>query len=54
MTAADPPHAPEHAIEVELPFLQAVLGPFSLVPLLVGDATPEAVAQVLEALWDGA
>jgi MEMO1 family protein len=52
VTAADAPHAPEHALEVELPFLQSVLGPFSLVPLLVGDATPEAVARVLEPLWD--
>ena len=37
---ADAPHEPEHALEVELPFLQAVLGDFALVPLLVGDATP--------------
>ncbi|HYN41641.1 MAG TPA: AmmeMemoRadiSam system protein B, partial [Thermoanaerobaculia bacterium] len=27
---------PEHAVEIELPFLQAVLGRFSLVPVLVG------------------
>jgi MEMO1 family protein len=54
VTAADAPHAPEHALEVELPFLQTVLGPFSLVPLLVGDATPDEVAQVLAPLWDGA
>lgn len=31
-------HDPEHAIEVELPFLQAVLAPgFTLVPILFGD-----------------
>lgn len=54
VTTADAPHAPEHALEVELPFLQTVLGPFSLVPLLVGDATPDEVAQVLEPLWNGA
>jgi AmmeMemoRadiSam system protein B len=54
VTVADAPHAPEHALEVELPFLQAVLGPFSLVPLLVGDATPDEVAQALAPLWDGA
>jgi MEMO1 family protein len=54
VTAADAPHAPEHALEVELPFLQTVLGPFRLVPLLVGNATPHEVAQVLEPLWDGA
>jgi AmmeMemoRadiSam system protein A len=46
-------HAQEHALEVQLPFLQALLGDFSLVPLAVGDATPEQVAQVLERLWGG-
>ena len=50
---ADAPHRPEHALEVELPFLQAVLGDFALVPLLVGDATPDDVANVLGRLWDG-
>jgi hypothetical protein len=50
---ADAPHRPEHALEVELPFLQTVLGEFGLVPLVVGDATPEEVAQVLDSLWDG-
>jgi AmmeMemoRadiSam system protein B len=48
---ADAPHAPEHSLEVELPFLQTVLGPFRLLPLLVGDAKPGAVADVLEAVW---
>lgn len=46
-------HAQEHALEVQLPFLLAVLGEFSLLPLAVGDATPEQVAQVLERLWGG-
>jgi hypothetical protein len=46
-------HAQEHSLEVQLPFLQEVLGDFSLVPLAVGDASPEEVAQVLEALWGG-
>ncbi len=50
---ADLPHAPEHAIEVQLPFLQVVLEDFCLVPLLVGGATPEAVREVLDRLWDG-
>jgi MEMO1 family protein len=49
----DRAHAPEHALEVELPFLQGVLREFSLVPLLVGDAQPEQVADVLARLWDG-
>jgi AmmeMemoRadiSam system protein B len=46
-------HALEHSLEVQLPFLQKVLGDFSLVPLAVGDATPAAVAEVLETLWGG-
>src|SRR6267142_570480 len=47
-------HAQEHALEVQLPFLQKVLGDFSLVPLVVGDASPEKVAEVLDRLWGGA
>jgi AmmeMemoRadiSam system protein B len=50
---ADAPHQPEHALEVELPFLQRVLDGFGLVPLVVGEATPAEVAEVLARLWDG-
>jgi AmmeMemoRadiSam system protein B len=39
---------------VQLPFLQRVLGDFTLVPLVVGDATPKEVAEVLETVWGGA
>ncbi len=46
-------HALEHSLEVQLPFLQSVLGPFKLLPLAVGDAEPHEVAQVLDALWGG-
>jgi AmmeMemoRadiSam system protein B len=49
----DRPHAMEHALEVQLPFLQHALERFALVPLVVGDATPDQVADVLERLWDG-
>jgi len=49
----DAAHAPEHALEVELPFLQIVLPSFSLLPLIVGDATAHEVAQVLARLWSG-
>lgn len=49
----DQAHEGEHSLEVHLPFLQAVLGEFQLVPLLVGDALPEEVATVLEELWGG-
>ena len=50
---ADAPHAPEYALEVELPFLQTLLGSFQLVPLVVGDAAPQDVAHVLRQLWAG-
>jgi AmmeMemoRadiSam system protein B len=43
----------EHAIEVQLPFLQEVLEAFSLVPIVVGMADDAEVAGVLEALWGG-
>lgn len=49
----DQAHAQEHSLEVQLPFLQEVLGEFQLVPLVVGEATPEQVAEVLDRLWGG-
>ncbi len=53
VTVSAPAHAAEHSLEVQLPFLQAVLGDFTLVPLAVGDATVEEVAQVLSHAWGG-
>ena len=50
---SDDAHAAEHALEVQLPFLQSVLGTFTLVPLAVGRATPDDVAVVLDVLWGG-
>jgi AmmeMemoRadiSam system protein B len=49
----DEAHAHEHSLEVHLPFLQWVLDSFSIVPMVAGDASPEAVAEVLEKLWGG-
>ena len=49
----DESHRYEHSLEVHLPFLQALLGDFSLVPIVVGDASPELVSQVLDTLWGG-
>lgn len=46
-------HAQEHSLEVQLPFLQSVLRDFTLVPLAVGMASSEKVAEVLEFLWGG-
>lgn len=47
---------PEHAVEIEVPFLQATLGRFSLVPVLVGRAEAgeqAAFAERLARLDDG-
>lgn len=50
---SDRAHALEHSLEVHLPFLQAVLGEFSLVPIVVGDASPAQMARILETVWGG-
>ena len=46
-------HAQEHSLEVQLPFLQSVLTDFTLLPLAVGMASSDEVAEVLEAVWGG-
>ena len=47
----DEAHAAEHCLEVHLPFLQKILQDFTLVPVLVGEATAEEVCEVIELLW---
>jgi len=46
-------HQTEHSLEVQLPFLQHCLDDFTLLPLVVGDASADEVAEVLVALWGG-
>jgi len=46
-------HHAEHSLEVHLPFLQTTLQEFTLVPILVGDATASEVCEVIELLWGG-
>ena len=54
MIVNDPTHTQEHAVEVQIPFLQTVLGPdLTIVPLNAGDATPQEAGDVLRALWGG-
>ncbi len=53
VTTSASAHAWEHSLEVQLPFLQTVLKKFKLLPLVVGDATPDEVAAVLERVWGG-
>jgi MEMO1 family protein len=49
----DAAHEFEHSLEVQLPFLQTVLDDFTLVPLVVGDATADLVAAALALCWGG-
>jgi AmmeMemoRadiSam system protein B len=53
VTVDDRPHAPEHSLEVQLPFLQTALDELTLVPVVVGDATTDEVATVIDVLWTG-
>lgn len=49
----DRAHEQEHGLEVHLPFLQHIISEFSVIPLVVGQASSQEVAEVLEKLWDG-
>jgi MEMO1 family protein len=51
VVAADAPHAQEHSLEVQLPFLQVLLGDFRVLPIAAGDATAREVAVALERVW---
>ena len=54
VAARNSAHAGEHALEVQLPFLQCLLAPgFTLVPLLAGETSTAEVSEVLAALWGG-
>jgi hypothetical protein len=48
----DEAHREEHSLEVQLPFLQTVLNDFTLVPVVVGDASADTVAAVIDAFGD--
>ncbi len=43
----------EHCLEVQLPFLQALLHDFRVAPFVVGAAEPQDVAQLMDRLWGG-
>ncbi len=48
----DEAHKDEHCLEVHLPFLQSCLNEFSLIPLIVGETSPQQVSDVIELLWN--
>jgi MEMO1 family protein len=50
-SADDVPHAPEHAVEVELPFLQVAFGGLPVVPVLFGAGADAAVAEAIARTW---
>lgn len=47
----DAAHAPEHCLEVQVPFLQRTLPGVPLLPVLVGEADPHDVAALLDPWW---
>lgn len=49
----DEAHRQEHALEVQLPFLQCILGDFSLLPIVVGQCPVAGVAALIDTLWTG-
>lgn len=51
--ALDEAHRLEHSLEVQLPFLQRVLHSFTLVPVVVGEASPQEVSETLDLVWGG-
>jgi len=51
VTINEAAHAQEHSLEVQLPFLQLVLGDFELLPLCVGMVDASELAAVLESLY---
>ncbi len=44
-------HAPEHSLEVQLPFLQRSLDHFRLVPIVAGDCDPAEIQPILQRYW---
>ena len=53
VTVMDQAHEQEHSLEVHLPFLQKIIDDFKLIPIVVGDASKEDVAYLLNSLWGG-
>jgi AmmeMemoRadiSam system protein B/AmmeMemoRadiSam system protein A len=49
----DAPFEGEHALEVELPFIQRLFPQASVVPFLTGEVSRAAVERLLEELWGG-
>mgnify|MGYP001262162193 CR=1 FL=1 len=44
-------HAPEHSLEVQLPFLQLCLDKCSLIPILTGRISAQELANIIDPIW---
>ncbi|WP_432694926.1 AmmeMemoRadiSam system protein B [Marinobacterium sp. YM272] len=44
-------HELEHCLEVQLPFIKTLLPAVALIPLVVGQVAPEAVARIIDWAW---
>jgi len=53
VVVSDEPHALEHSLEVQLPFIQHLAPDAAIVPIVAGNATPAEVAAVIDATWGG-
>lgn len=42
----------EHAIEVQLPLLQSIFQEFKIVPIVIGDSTPQEVENIISRYYD--
>jgi AmmeMemoRadiSam system protein B len=49
----DQAHQHEHSLEVQIPFIQKLFPQAKILPLVVGDAEPQQVGEVIEKLWGG-
>lgn len=53
VSLSDRPHQRETSIEVQLPFLQRMVGRVQIVPIAVGRIGAAALANMLEVIWGG-
>lgn len=52
IVVSDASHAEEHSLEVHLPFLEAALDDFSLVPMVAGDIEPVRLKSLIDYILD--
>jgi hypothetical protein len=51
MNADRKPHAAEHSVEIQLPFLQVALGAFAFVPIVMGTQDLRTCEAVADSVW---